>query len=353
VPLVVNRFLNSVSQQNLRVTLVLICTVGMLCGFGMALFWNQTVRIGNRHYSLIFYLLFLVVGACSSTSNVTHYIYVSEYTKIETTCLATGMALGSTTAGILGILQGFVLKSYGMSVSYTYGAVALMYIPAIIAVMTMKDTLDESKHKMNGLLTPIDDSESNHHDNTLMDRRGDALRDRVGVSPLSGPYSTIFKLHCLNSMLGYGIVPSLISPICSRFTSSGTVLLLATGIACTLDPMFRSFTVYRALDTMREIVIGTCVLVSLAILLVITLALPHDSSLLNSDGGVGGVYPVLLYVLFGVLFGFINTSVFLYLKHHVHPLDIQEGYRWAGVMSQSGALLGSLISFSLVISGGI
>ena len=366
VPLIVNRYLNDVTRKNLRYCIVIICSIGFVGGVGMAIFWNHATKIGKRHYSIALYLLFLLVGACASTSNVTHYIYVSQYSNIETTCLSTGMALGSTTAGVLAILQGLVLETYGMSVSYTYLAVALLYLPALAALLLDRKTStaisarfqNDSDQRVRLLKGGGDSGHDDcHHVSDMYPADMTETEDRspcdqsLTPSPLHGPYATILQLHAFNASLGYGVIPSLISPICSRFQSASTVLLLATGLACTLDPIFRFFTVYRALQTTREIKIGTGILCVLAVALLVTLTLPRDSQLLTSPGGVAGLYPVLLYVMFGVSFGYINTSIFLYLKHHVHLQEIQEGYRWAGVMSQIGALVGSIVSFSLVISG--
>lgn len=97
----------------------------------MSLLWSVTVPAGDHRYSFIFCVLFFFVGACSATSNVTHFTYVSVFPSNETTALSTGMALGSMLAGVLGILQGTVLGDVGMSISSNYLAVAALYVPAL------------------------------------------------------------------------------------------------------------------------------------------------------------------------------------------------------------------------------
>jgi hypothetical protein len=98
----------------------------------MALLWHVTLRVGSHDYSVIFCLLFFVVGACSSTSNVTHFTYVSVFPSNETTALSTGMAIGSMLAGVLGILQGTLLGDAGMSIAANYLLVAGLYLPALL-----------------------------------------------------------------------------------------------------------------------------------------------------------------------------------------------------------------------------
>lgn len=97
----------------------------------MALLWRTTIPVGGNDYSLVFCLIFFAVGACSSTSNVTHFTYVAVFPDNETTALSTGMALGSMAAGVMGLLQGAVLEDAGMSVASCYLAVSALYIPAL------------------------------------------------------------------------------------------------------------------------------------------------------------------------------------------------------------------------------
>jgi hypothetical protein len=97
----------------------------------MSLLWGTTVPAGGHRYSFVFCFLFFIVGACSSTSNVTHFTYVSVFRSNETTALSTGMALGSMLAGILGILQGTVLGDAGMHIAANYLAIASLYVPAL------------------------------------------------------------------------------------------------------------------------------------------------------------------------------------------------------------------------------
>mmetsp|Transcript_21016 Transcript_21016/g.30341 ORF Transcript_21016/g.30341 Transcript_21016/m.30341 type:complete len:423 (+) Transcript_21016:99-1367(+) len=363
IPLLSNTFLKAASQNQVRAVIYGILSTGFTCGVLISLFWHQTIPIGSHRYSLIFYALFFIAGACSSTSNVTHYMYVAKYSSTETTALSTGMALGSMTAGILGISQGLFLCSVGMSITHVYITVALLYLPAIFSLNLMHAPTD------NGLESPDSPLLSDHvglshaspthgDDKLIMDSACTVVRRGIIASVDSqsqrsesiwGHHSTLLYVQAGNSFLGYGVVPSLISPVCSRFSSPYTVLLLATGLLCALDPACRALTALRPLRTQRQVFYASAILASLAMCLIITLAFPSSAPPLSSP--YGGALPVLLYVSFGVGFGFTNTSVFILLKSLVPPDEVQDAYRWTGIVSQTGAMMGSFLSFILVISG--
>lgn len=342
VPLASNSLLKSMSLHELRVVMGCILGVGFSCGIGMSLLWHVTVDVAGHGHSVLFCLLFFVVGACSSTSNVTHFTYVSGYASNETTALSTGMAVGSMLAGVLGILQGAFLEQVGMTITASYVVVASFFLPGLIllwskASLVMPDTWGEDSHPLL-LEEGATKSESCPED----------VPSDVDVHSL---HKSLLLLQVCNCAFGYGIVPSLISPVCSRFSSSSTVLLLATGTSCILDAICRAFTAVRPVDSPRGIRVFSAGLYVMASALIAAMALPSDSRLLTAP--YGGAYAVLLYVGFGVTFGYINLSVFLYIKKHTPPEAVQEAYRWAGVMSQAGALGGSLLSFLLVVSGAV
>jgi hypothetical protein len=104
----------------------------------------------------------------------------------------------------------------------------------------------------------------------------------------------LLVLQLLNCALGYGVVPSLISPVCSRFASPSTVLLLATGLYCIIDPVCRAFTAIRPIRTLHGIAAFSSLLYLLAAALLATLLLPDSAGLLIGKGG--GAYAVIVYV---------------------------------------------------------
>jgi hypothetical protein len=115
-----------------------------------------------------------------------------------------------------------------------------------------------------------------------------------------------------------------------------------------LDPIFKALTYYIRIRTFQGLRTATCALILLALGLVLCAALPANLPLYK---GAGGILPISLYVGFGALFGFSNTCVFRYFKENIDPNCVQHSYRWSGIASQTGALIGSLIAFTVVVTG--
>lgn len=377
IPLVANSTLKSYSHSSLRKLIGCILVVGCACGVSacklfrlpflrshyttqvaMAVMWHITVSIGGHAHSLPFCLLFFIVGACASTSNVTHYTYVSVFPSNETTALSTGMALGSMLAGALALLQGTVLGSLGMSVGSSYIAVASLYVPALFLVWTDHPLIESASTALKQRIT---DEQGDKGKSTLLaspqtsEGGGEDWDPEVSQrSEDSSPpaemekrdYNSLLVLHLFNCAMGYGVVPSMISPVCSRVSSSSLVLLLATGLFSLLDPLCRAGTALRPVRTLQGLRRLSTSLYVLAAALLATLVLPESSGLLA--GPVGGVYVVTLYVGkccrqqpaldicflnstmlcvplpgFGVTFGFTNLCVFLYIKTHTPPNMVQ------------------------------
>jgi hypothetical protein len=88
-------------------------------------------------------------------------------------------------------------------------------------------------------------------------------------------------------------------------------LLLATGIAAIIDPWSKALTIYHRLTNFTDLWRASFCLLILSCGLILCTSLPDDSSVYK---GAGGVFPVLLYVSFGSLFGFTSTSIFRYFK---------------------------------------
>jgi hypothetical protein len=336
-----------------------ILTVGLTTGVTMAFVWNQTVSFGSSQVSLPLLIMFFVVGACSSSSNVTHYTFVSKSPAQNTTALATGMGLGSMTAGILALLQGLLLVDYGFSVTAYYLVLALLYIPALLAFMHL---LERNKYQNEDASNTADRGSFGRESSLQLSQK--AVPDNIllvdsesGGSTENTEYSeaafleenrAILALQMLNASLGFGFIPALVSFACGRFENAFLILQLATGITAVIDPLLKFATYYIRLESFASLRAATAVLCLLAVGLVLCATLPGDLSLYR---GAGGVLPVLLYVSFMGLFGFTNTSIFRYFKCAINPRFVHHSYRWSGICCQSGALLGSLIAFTVIVTG--
>lgn len=346
-PLILGYMLKNGSEQLLSTMVKTILIVGFTAGVLMSILWKVSVTISSMQVSLPLYLLFFVVGACSSSSNVTHYTFVSKFEASNTTALATGMGLGSMTAGLLGILQGLVLIQYGFSTSIYYAVLTALYIPAFVAFSMLHANRNQSDSK--SFLAENDSMEQHlvddsHQSSNKWSNNQYSDKDFVYTN------LSVLSLQMINSFLGYGIVPAIISYACGKFNNASLVLLLATGIAAIVDPWTKAVTYYVRLTTLRSLGFATATLVCLCSGLIICAGLPTTSSLYQ---GNGGVLPVLLYVSFASFFGFANTCVFRFYKEVTDHQHVHHAYRWSGIASQSGALLGSIIAFSLVVTGSL
>lgn len=379
-PLLVGFSLKNAAREVLVTAIQLILVVGFTTGILMAFLWNVSVDVSGKKSSVPLYILFFVVGACSSTSNVTHFTYVSIYDANNTTALATGMGLGSMTAGLLGILQGLVLIDHGYSVSAYYVTLSCLYIPAFVSFVHTK--YKDQRRNEDGLLDDM--SASRLGTDSLHPRRSfergidlDNALHKSEINPIQmmqrddfnspsskgfveeeGEYRdtdflhehySILLLQMMNSSLGYGIVPAIISYACGKFDHSSRVLLFATGLSAFIDPWFRALTGFVRIRSISGLWCAGILLLVLAGLLLMCAGLPASSSLYK---GYGGIFPVILYISFNSLFGFTNTCVFRFFKESVR-FHVQHAYRWSGIASQTGALFGSVLAFALVVSNSL
>ena len=342
-----------------------ILITGLAAGILLASTFNIPVTIGENQYSIFLYLSFFIIGSCSSSSNVTHYIFVSSRTHKHTTALSVGMALGSTIAGVSGILQGFVLQYEGVSLCYYYIFISLLYVPAIFALYALSRRADTggvsrallsensafmTAHFTNTTRSDDDDDIDSNDGNNTNSNNSNSNNNTQAIVAIASPVRQLFWLQTMNSSFGYGVVPAIVSSVCSRFRAPSTVLLLATGISCTLDPMFRAYTLWNPITTHTRVKQFSFALFTLATVMFVLLVIPSNSSILESK--VGGILPVVLYVSFNLIFGYTNTSLFLLMKSSfTQPEEVQNAYRLTGIHSQAGALLGSVVSFVLIVSG--
>lgn len=360
VPLVIGLTIQD-SSALLKRVIYTILVVGLIAGIFMSVFWDHSVSVSGGRASVPLFFLFFVVGACSSSSNVTHYTYVSRSAASNTTALATGMGLGSMTAGVVGLIQGLVLRPYGFNVTAFYIALSLLYIPAVLAFSSLneynkyqnvnQDDLERTSSSQNSNASSVG---ARSLDNALLasgsEKNSEGADEVHSQTGLLRKHALILALQLVNSSLGYGFIPALISFACGKFEHSYLVLGLATGIAAVIDPLSKFATYYVRLETTRSLRTTTVCLVMLAVGIVLCAALPGHLSLYR---GTGGVLPVFLYVSFMALFGFTTTSIFRYFKSSISGHFVHSAYRWSGICSQTGALLGSLVAFILIVSGAL
>eukprot|EP01037_Dinobryon_pediforme_P024010 gene24010-25642_t len=134
-----------------------------------------------------------------------------------------------------------------------------------------------------------------------------------------------------------------------------------------MDPIAKMTTNYVRLQSLQQFQVLSVCLVLLSAVLVMCASFPDDSPIYK---GYGGALPVVVYVCIQALFGFSNTCMFRYFKQELGgkedekglairiPQDeetedgshseVQRAYKVAGVATQLGAFLGSMIAFGLV-----
>ena len=273
VPLIGGVLLKDASQRLLKRTIMCVMVIACLCGFLMSLFWSHTVNLGGKDHSVPLFCLFTVLGACACLSNVTHFTFVSLSSAVDTTALAVGMALGSMTAGILAIIQGTVLPQ--LTVSLYYIVLSCVYFPCLWIVYTTPatSTYDDSHSREDGdgiilhreqqskkLLSEEDQksSSSNGDKNPMMNAYIDWKTDDIEIQSVVREDSSdtlhshtvaftdeefirghieFLCIQLINSFLSYGVVPSLISYACGKYTNGNTVLLFSTACYCIIDPL--------------------------------------------------------------------------------------------------------------------
>jgi hypothetical protein len=214
-------------------------------------------------------------------------------------------------------------------------------------------------------------------------------------------FSSLYICQMINSFFGYGIAPAFISTVCGRFNDRTVSLLLSTSIASSIDPLFRGLTYWIRMHSELSFALASCVLTTTACAELLLLTLPSDARLFKE----AGLLPVALYVSFNALHVFTNTCVFRALKDrsrgyqrvptdaqialekrsvikekvfvdgedavgrlrrvdHNESLHLEEEeeeeeeevnrrFRLGGVVSQTGALLGTLVASIVLFSGAV
>jgi hypothetical protein len=396
----------SQSPEILKRCIYMIMVLGFIAGMLMGVFWKETFTIQSNNYSVPLLMLFFIVGACSSSSNVVHYMFASSFHASHTSFLGTGMGLGSMISGLLGILQGTWLIDYGFSTTSYYITLSLLYIPAGISFYYLQKkrelmrSCDDAKDKKPLLLhsqpfsvvASVNTIEGSFLPTHCPRERQFSINPARNRQRFFSSFYHILLLQCCNSVFGYGISPAFVSYACSKFPDSNTILLFATGLGAIIDPVCKFATNYYRFSTFPQLLLGSCFVFLFSFGLIICSVLPRNSSFYNSD--IVGMIPILCYTGCNGLFGFTNLSVFRYFKEdaflitrldcveddnndnggeteddsdkkkktvndfvqimeeHEDPksLQIRNAYRYCGLAIQLGSLIGSIIAFTLVVS---
>lgn len=345
LPFFVGKFLYGAPNERLLSAIRLILFIGLGAGISLSIFWKSSVIINGHGVSLPLYIIFFTVGCCGASSNVTHFMFVSKFPPRQTTMLSTGMGIGSMTAGLLALLQHYVLLSKGFTLSGYLFLLSLAYVPAIISFHILSKEFDAEISSIATIVhskteyAAINEDPMENPSSSLVEHDEDEFLKR---------YQSILALQFLSSAIGNGLVPSLISSICQKFNDRNTILLMATSITCSVEPWSRAFTQIRSIDSKIGLVLAALTLVSLTIVLFIILSLPTNSPLYSVEGG--GALPALTYISIGMLCPYTTTCIFLYFKSHVSNASVQSAYRWSGVSLQLGAMAGSFAAFALIIT---
>jgi MFS family permease len=394
-PMIIGYIMEKYHSRDLLSRLMwVILIIGFLCGILLGIIWNMSITISGSKISLPLCILFFVVGTCSSSSNVTHYMYVSTFPAHNTSALGTGMGIGSMISGLLGILQGAWLIDYGFTTTIYYIVLSLLYLPAMMSFFILRKNRTKQYKEEDPDHFPQKndnnvDNDSGSFDqvqyiplfNTVTEQSSSSTGGASNWKSFLSSYYSILLLQLLNSSLGYGFVPALISYACGKFPNARTILLFSTGIAAIIDPWFKFLTNYYRFTTFPQLLFSTCILFLFVLGLIICSVLPSSSHFYSKSNGA---LPAFFYVSFMGLFGFTNICIFRYFKQEIiftelkgkqdtavhtsskgkhsdeekgveyvqeeSDLGVQHAYRYSGIASQTGALLGSAIAFSLVIS---
>lgn len=347
---------NRVSSRVLKNVIALILGIAFIVGILISFEWYQTVIISSNSVSFPLYLLFFLSSACASSSNVTLYMFVSNYPSSCTTMLSTGMGIGSMLAGIFSLLRGLLLANYDLGIENYFLLLSSLFLLSMIAFRVLSAELQlhtpSALRRYMEVNMNIQNSNRNSNDESsngeVLEDTGSLLtKQEYNENDFLQSHFHILILLFIIALFGYGVVPSLISYACSKFYRPDRILFLATSISSILDPVFRALTEFKRIETYFGFIISTVVLISLAFLLLICAVANPASSIYAYHNN--NLLPLIFYISFDSLFGFTLTSIFLYFKVKIPPEFVENAYRFNSVVMQLGAFVGSLLTFCLIV----
>jgi hypothetical protein len=360
---------------------------GLLTGLGMSACWWWTVD----GVSLPLFVLMFCSGLVSATSNIALFTFVfspkflshkpptctkhGEATSLSTqgpagrtTALATGMALGSGFAGLLALTQGQIALSTphnassiadgsGFTVSMFFAVLSMLYVVALYALRLLSQVgrvqkySDDSSKAEEGISQALLDPAGAHVEEQA------ATTDSPKAATLVPAERQLLALLVVTGLMGFGVVPSVISGVCGKYQhGSNSSLLFATCMACVGDPLSRMLTSWVRLETLMQLVGMAACCGAMTLALLALFVAPEDSAVFS--GRHSAALPAVLYIAFTFCFGFLNTSAFVYINHGGSgggsadsDSDKQHLSRLASMALQCGAFCGALFVFAFVVTG--
>lgn len=435
-----NNFIKRFSNKKLCHILIFIYCFSICLSIILINTYKISVKFGSNSssysMSLPLLIIFFFEGSIASLLNLIQFSLVSSFYSNHTSYLATGIGIGSMISGILGLLRGLLLEDENFSLPLYYGVITLLYLPAIYSACTLEFKEDERilldqedkfyignnenklleiseeeefeqvKYNFNPMVEYLENQKKIEEEKDKKKIRDDDIEIDESIEwklqeddekneennifnktlNLSIKLKLLLLFHCLNSLFGFGFIPSIISYTCFKFDNSNLILLFSTGFAAAIDPIFKFLTNFYQFSTIKSLILASIVLYFIALCLILC-------TIYGIDSPGAGAIPVLLYISFGALFGFTSTCFYRILKIEIEEEikkkineidnevdneieeeeegiriksedkikrkreriaeirnndDVQTIYRWAALISQTGSMIGSIITFFIV-----
>ena len=184
----------------------------------------------------------------------------------------------------------------------------------------------------------------------------------------------LIKVFCL-ALLGYAVLPSVVSVVASRFDDAYLILSLAVTISSIVDPLIRfaaGMEMFRNTDNSFLNLTFVLFIASSASMIGLS-GVDKDSVFANTPAIA--IFPIVLYIFALGLFNFLNSLIMLKVHaitsseslqkyRNVNMNDFAEAidtemddqftsdaFRWIGCTNQVGMTFGSILVTSLLFSG--
>ena len=217
---------------------------------------------------------------------------------------------------------------------YLISAICCVYLahqkPALQLWSRKQKNSRESETKQ---LLPIISRQEDDDDEYVVNRKKNDLFSWT-------PFGTQIILTAIN----YGVIPAVMPYFCDHYKNGAEWLKWSSVLSMASDPLSRLLTTWWKWTNLVSITLLVLLVMSLIIIQTFTTSWWTSSV-------YGGLWPVFLNVILSSLFAYGQTMVYLCLKINVASYPVQEAARlfeWAGICSQLGGLLGSIISWLVI-----
>ena len=361
--------------------------LGLASGSLLAIFWSLSIN----NASIPLFLLVFLIGISSTGLNISMFTLIyspqlnqkltssSEVDNEESShisSVATGMGLGSMMSGLLALILGNTggdLLEHRASylISIYLAVITLQYLPSLYVLYkytsvpthtrsgsfggVMYDPIIQSSWRSS---SPAGDTDpgvgrdkDKHENHPTSPSRKTSPHPGVQVT-LDREEQWLLLLIFGSGLMGFGIIPSVISSVCGRFHHSGSIsLLYASTVGCLIDPVSRAATHHFHLQSLLQFGMLFTVSCSITCVLLILLGLPGSNPLFQSRTLC--YVPAVLYVLYIASFGYFNTCVYIFINQRRPAGEQQPISRLVGISLQSGAFLGSVVMFAIIASNSV